>query len=68
VFGAYDDRRWRAFFAVVLAGNGAYLLVELAGAGTTFPGTGPIILAVLAVMVVLTVLGFGLLMPTGVLV
>ena len=68
VFGAYGDRRWRAFFAVVLVGNGAYLLIELADAGMALPGTRPIIVAVLAVMVVLTVLGFGLLMPSEVLV
>jgi hypothetical protein len=68
VFDAYDDRRWQAFFAVVLVGNGAYLLSELAGAGMTLPGTSPIILLVLGVMVVLTVLGFGLLLPTEVLV
>jgi hypothetical protein len=68
VFGAYGDRRWQAFFAVVLVGNGAYLLVELAGAGMTLPATSPIILLVLAVMVVLTVLGFGFLMPNEVLV
>ena len=68
VFDAYDDRRWQAFFAVVLVGNGAYLLSELAGAGMTLPGTSPIILLVLAVMVVLTVLGFGLLLPSEVLV
>ena len=68
VFGAFDDRRWQAFFAVVLVGNGAYFLTELAGAGTTLPGTRPIILLVLAVMVVLTVLGFGLLLPNEVLV
>ena len=68
VFGAYGDRRWQAFFAVVLVGNGAYLLSELAGAGMTLPGTSPIILLVLGVMVVLTVLGFGLLLPTEVLV
>jgi hypothetical protein len=68
VFGAYGDRRWQAFLAVVLVGNGAYLLTELAGAGMTLPGTSPIVLAILAVMVVLTVLGFGVLLPSEVLV
>lgn len=68
MFGAYGDRRWQAFFAVVLAGNGAYLLTELAGTGMTLPGTRPIIVVILAVMVVLTVPGFGLLMPNEVLV
>jgi hypothetical protein len=68
VLGAFGDRRWQAFFAVVLAGNGAYFLTELAGAGITLPGTSPIILLILAVMIVLTVLGFGFLMPNEVLV
>ena len=67
-FGAFDDRRWQAFFAVVLVGNGAYLLSELAAAGMTLPPTRPIIVFVLAVMVVLTVMGFGVLLPNEVLV
>jgi len=66
VFDAFDDRRWQAFFAVVLVGNGAYLATELAGAGTSLPGTRPIIVLILAVMVVLTVQGFGFLMPNEV--
>ena len=68
VFRAFGDRRWRAFFAVVLLGNGAYLLTELVDAGMTLPPTAPIIVLVLAVMVVLTVLGFGFLLPSEVLV
>jgi len=66
--GAFGDRRWQAFFAVGLVGNGAYLLAELSGAGMSLPGTRPIVLLVLAVMVLLTVLGFGLLLPIEVLV
>jgi hypothetical protein len=68
VFDAFGDRRWQAFFAVVLLGNGAYLATELVGAGMTLPGTRPVIVVVLAVMVVLTVLGFGFLLPNEVLV
>jgi hypothetical protein len=68
VFDAFEDRRWQAFLAIVVVGNGAYLLTELAAAGMTLPGTRPIVLLVLAVMVVLTVLGFGFLLPNEVLV
>ena len=68
VLGVFGDRRWQAFFAVVLVGNGAYFATEFAAAGMTMPGTRPVIVVVLAVMVVLTVLGFGLLLPTEVLV
>jgi hypothetical protein len=68
VFDAYRDRRWQAFFALVVLGNGAYLLWEIAAAGTTIPGTRPIIVAILAVMVILTVQGFGFLLPNEVLV
>ncbi|MFB6159839.1 MAG: hypothetical protein ABEJ61_01525 [Haloferacaceae archaeon] len=68
VFDALTDRRWLAFLALVAVGNGAYLAAELAAAGTRLPGTRPIIVLVLAVMVVLTVLGFGFLLPNEVLV
>jgi hypothetical protein len=67
VFDAFGDRRWQAFFALVVAVNGGYLVTELAAAGT-LPGTRPIILLILAVMVVLTVQGFGFLLPNEVLV
>jgi hypothetical protein len=66
VFDAFADRRWQAFFAVVLLGNGAYLASEVAAAG--LPGTRTVIVLVLAVMVVLTVQGFGFLLPSEVLV
>ncbi|MFB6352657.1 MAG: hypothetical protein ABEJ92_01075, partial [Halobacteriales archaeon] len=68
VFDAFGDRRWQAFFALVLLGNGAYLAAEVASAGMRVPATSPIIVLVLAVMVVLTVQGFGFLMPNEVLV
>ncbi|MFB6304642.1 MAG: hypothetical protein ABEH47_05705 [Haloferacaceae archaeon] len=68
VFDAFRDRRWQAFFAVILVGNGAYLARELAAAGMTVPPTRLIIVLVLAVMVILTVQGFGFLLPNEVLV
>jgi hypothetical protein len=66
VFDAFTDRRWQAGFALVLVGNGGYLVAELAAAGT-LPGTRPVIVLILAVMVVLTVQGFGFLLPNEVL-
>ncbi len=68
VFDAFGDRRWQAFLAIVVVGNGAYLASEVAAAGMTFPGTDLIIVLILAVMVVLTVQGFGFLMPNEVMV
>lgn len=68
VFRAFNDRRWQAFFSIVLFGNGVYLARELALHGMTIPGTRLIILLVLGVMVLLTVLGFGFLLPNEVLV
>jgi hypothetical protein len=68
VFDAFDDRRWQACFALVVVGNGVYLASELAAAGMRLPGTGTLILLVLAVMAVLTVQGFGFLLPNEVLV
>ncbi|MFB6121993.1 MAG: hypothetical protein ABEJ78_00850 [Haloferacaceae archaeon] len=65
VFDAFSDRRWQAFFALVLVGNGGYLASELAAAGT-LPGTRPVVVVILAVMVVLTVQGFGFLLPNEV--
>jgi hypothetical protein len=68
VFDAFRDRRWQAFFAIVAVGNGAYLAAELSGAGMALPETRTIVLVILAVMVVLTVQGFGFLLPNEVLV
>ena len=68
VFNAFADRRWQAFFALVVVGNGAYLATELAETGMQLPETRLIIVLILAVMVVLTVLGFGFLLPNEVLV
>jgi hypothetical protein len=58
-YGALDDRRWRAAFGLAVVGSAAYLAAEL----PSFAMTRPIIVAVLAVMVVLTVQGFGVLLP-----
>jgi len=68
VFDSYGDRRWQAFFAIVVLGNGAYLWSALSATGMVIPATSPIILLILVVMVVLTVAGFGFLMPNEVLV
>lgn len=68
VFNAFSDRRWQAFFGVVLVSNGGYLAVELAQMGFTLPSTRPIIILILGVMIVLTVQGFGFLMPNEVLI
>jgi hypothetical protein len=68
VFDAFRDPRWLAFFALVVIGNGAYFVTELAAVGMTMPGTSTIILLILAVMFVLTVQGFGFLLPNEVLV
>ncbi len=68
VFDAFRDRRWQAFAAIVVAGNGAYLVGEIMAAGMTVPQTSVIILLILAVMVILTVQGFGFLLPNEVLV
>ena len=68
VFGAFGDRRWQAFLGLVVVANGVYLGSEVAAAGMTVPGTDLIIVLILAVMVVLTLLGFGFLLPNEVLV
>ncbi|WP_350356166.1 hypothetical protein [Halorarius halobius] len=58
-FDAFDDRRWQAAFGVALVGSLAYLAVTL----PEFAMTDPLIAVTLGVMVVLTVVGFGVLMP-----
>jgi len=58
-FDAFDDPRWIAAFAVALLGGGAYLAVT----ASTFGMTSPTILLALAIVTVLTVLGFGVLLP-----
>jgi hypothetical protein len=65
-FDAYDDWRWQAFFVVTLAANGGYFVWAVAAAGMQLPGTDLIIVLILAVMVVLTVQGFGVLTPNTV--
>ncbi|WP_425498767.1 hypothetical protein [Haloplanus salilacus] len=58
-FDAFDDPRWIVAFAVALLGGGAYLAVT----ASTFGMTSPTILLTLAIVTVLTVLGFGVLLP-----
>ena len=66
VFEALGDRRWQAFLALVVLANGAYLYAAVAAAGMRLPATSPVIVLILAVMVVLTVQGFGVLLPNEV--
>lgn len=68
VFDAFRDRRWQVFFAIVVLGNGAYFVNEFVRAGLTIPSTSTVIVLILVVMVVLTVQGFGVLLPTEVLI
>lgn len=56
---AFDDRRWQGIFGVALVGHAAYLAATLPGFALT---SQPVMLALL-IVTVLTVLGFGILMP-----
>ena len=58
-FDAFDDPRWLAAFAVALLGGGAYLAVT----ADAFGMTSPTIFLALAIVTVLSVLGFGVLLP-----
>jgi len=58
-FDALDDPRWLAAFAIALLGGGAYLAVT----ADAFGMTSPTVLLALAIVTVLSVLGFGVLLP-----
>jgi hypothetical protein len=58
-FDALRDWRWLSVFGVALLGSGAFLAATL----PAFAMTDPLILAVLAVITILSVLGFGVLLP-----
>jgi hypothetical protein len=58
-FDAFGDRRWQAWFGLALLVSAGYLAVAL----PEFAATQPIYVAVLAVMVVLNFVGFGVLLP-----
>jgi len=58
-FDALDDPRWIVAFAVSLLGGGGYLAVT----ADAFGMTSPTILVSLAIVTVLSVLGFGVLLP-----
>ncbi|MBB6645591.1 hypothetical protein [Halobellus ruber] len=58
-FDAFTDRRWLALFAVVVGGGAVSFVANLG----TFAIPGPAILAALAVVTVLTIIGFGILLP-----
>lgn len=58
-FDAFRDCRWLAIFGVALVGSVAWLAVTL----PRFAMTSPLIAAALGIVTVLSVLGFGVLMP-----
>jgi hypothetical protein len=58
-FRAFRDWRWQAIFTVALVGSGAWLALTL----PQFAMTSPLIAAALGIVTVLSVLGFGVLMP-----
>nr|WP_254832494.1 hypothetical protein [Haloglomus salinum] len=62
-FRAFGDRRWQAVFAVATVASIAYLAITL----PEFAMTSTVIAVSLGIVVVLSVLGFGVLMPGEVL-
>ncbi|GAA0663163.1 hypothetical protein GCM10009020_04710 [Natronoarchaeum mannanilyticum] len=58
-FDAFGDRRWQAAFGLALLGSGAYLAATL----PDFAMTAPAIVVAIAIVIVLSVLGFGVLLP-----
>jgi hypothetical protein len=58
-FDAFRDWRWLVAFAVVAVGSGAFLATTL----PAFAMTSPVMLVTLAIITVLSVLGFGVLLP-----
>ena len=58
-FDAFGDRRWQAAFGLALLGSGAYLAATL----PEFAMTEPAIVVAIAIVIVLSVVGFGVLLP-----
>lgn len=58
-FDALGDRRWLAVFAIAFVGTGAYLGLTL----PNFAMTRPVLVVTLAIITVLSVVGFGVLLP-----
>jgi hypothetical protein len=58
-FDAFRDWRWQGLFVAALVGHAAYLAMTL----PAFALTSPAMMVTLAIVTVLTVLGFGVLMP-----
>jgi hypothetical protein len=58
-FDSFTDRRWLALFVLIVGGGAASLVANLG----TFALPGPAILLALAIVSVLTILGFGVLLP-----
>jgi hypothetical protein len=58
-FDAFSDWRWLAVFGLALVGSGAYLALTL----PAFAMTRPVFVVTLVIITILSVLGFGVLMP-----
>jgi hypothetical protein len=58
-FDAFRDWRWLSVFGIAVVGSGAWLAVTL----PDFAMTSPLIAAALGIVTVLSVLGFGVLLP-----
>jgi hypothetical protein len=58
-FDAFTDWRWLVLVSVIVGGGGVSLVANLG----TFAMPGPAILAAMAVVTVLTIIGFGILLP-----
>lgn len=58
-FDSFRDWRWQAVFLVALVGSGWFLATTL----PAFAMTTPIMIVILAIVTVLSVVGFGLLLP-----
>jgi hypothetical protein len=56
---AFGDRRWQAVFGFATLAHAGYLAAKLPG----LAGTNTLVLAALAIVTVLSVVGFGLLLP-----
>jgi hypothetical protein len=58
-FDAFTDWRWLALFGVIVGGGAVSFVANLG----TFAMPGPAVLAAMAVVTVLTIIGFGVLLP-----
>jgi hypothetical protein len=67
VFGwrmrVFDDRRWQAAFAVGTVASLAWVATTVGSIDVASPAPGPVILLSLAIVTILSVQGFGFLLP-----